>query len=521
MDTEDGHNADLTRREVLSTAGAAGIVAGADALVGHGHAQAGKPPHVVIVGAGLAGLCAAHELQKRRWTYTILEADKLHVGGRVRTVRFSNGTYGELGAMRIPENHKTTLRYVDEFRLPRREFVMDNPATYYHARNHRPEPRSALDKFRRLYRLEPGEMNKTPDDLWGDAVAGLLKTLSREERSDLDTSNSFTTSKITELDRLSLRRAMEMGGLSEEAIELLCVTYGVGTLQHSALTEHLREESNDVWTRPFYEIEGGTERLPDEFKKRLYSKPNMGHEVIALEQDENGATAVYRSARQRNRVTGDFLLCTIPLPVLARLETPSFSGEKRRAIRDVFYESATKVLVPTNTRVWETDDKIFGGNSFTDLMISSIFYPSDNSKKKEGSTTKEREAIDAAKSKGPGVLVASYAWGQEARRLGNMTASQREELAIKMAGKVHGSLERPGVIRRDEVRSWAWDNHPWAGGAFAFYMPGQFAALHRHVVAPEGRIYFAGEHCSRSHSWMQGALDSAEEAVNAMAARVG
>ena len=55
MDTEDGHNADLTRREVLSTAGAAGIVAGADALVGHGHAQAGKPPHVVIVGAGLAG----------------------------------------------------------------------------------------------------------------------------------------------------------------------------------------------------------------------------------------------------------------------------------------------------------------------------------------------------------------------------------------------------------------------------------------------------------------------------------
>ena len=33
MDTEDGRNADLTRRAVLSTAGAAGIVAGADALL--------------------------------------------------------------------------------------------------------------------------------------------------------------------------------------------------------------------------------------------------------------------------------------------------------------------------------------------------------------------------------------------------------------------------------------------------------------------------------------------------------
>jgi monoamine oxidase len=117
-------------------------------------------------------------------------------------------------------------------------------------------------------------------------------------------------------------------------------------------------------------------------------------------------------------------------------------------------------------------------------------------------------------SKGPGVLLASYA-GQDARRLGAMTASKRNALTIQLASKVHPQLAKPDIVRQDQVLSWAWDNHPWSGRAFASYMPGQFADMHRHVVAAdwEGRIHFVGEHCSRSHSWMQGALESAQIAA--------
>ena len=84
MDSRDEHAANPTRRDVIMTGGVAGVIAGVDALVGSSQAQSGKP-HVVIVGAGLAGLCAAYRLQQRGWTYTILEADPYHVGGRVRT----------------------------------------------------------------------------------------------------------------------------------------------------------------------------------------------------------------------------------------------------------------------------------------------------------------------------------------------------------------------------------------------------------------------------------------------------
>jgi monoamine oxidase len=80
--------------------------------------------------------------------------------------------------------------------------------------------------------------------------------------------------------------------------------------------------------------------------------------------------------------------------------------------------------------------------------------------------------------------------------------------------RVHPQLREAGMVRH--TASWSWDNHPLSGGAFAWFAPGQHTALHRHLIAPEGRIYFAGEHASLTHTWMQGALESALRAVREM-----
>jgi monoamine oxidase len=399
-----------------------------------------------------------------------------------------------------------------------RRFVMGNDQAYFFGRG-RKERIAHEENFRKhgVYKLNERERDKTPWALWEMSVTDALKVLSDAEKNELDLSNVFTTAALRYFDELSLRKLVERARpealgrmpLSEEAIEYMLFCYGNFNLQHNATTEFLREEYNKVWDLRFDEIEHGTSELPKAFATRLNEKPRMGCEVFRLEQTATRAVARYRRGGTVESAEGDYLLCTIPFPVLARLET-NFSPAKQGAIRDIWYDSGTKVALLTRERFWEKNDKIFGGSSTTDLMTGPIFYPSDNA-------PVDGKVSDPQVSDRPGVLLASYTWGQDARRLASMAKNVREDFTIAQVSKVHPELAGAGMVLAKD--SWAWDTHPWAAGAFAFYMPGQFGRIHRHVVAPEGRIHFAGEHCSRSHSWMEGALDSAEQAVKALLAR--
>ena len=75
---------------------------------------------------------------------------------------------------------------------------------------------------------------------------------------------------------------------------------------------------------------------------------------------------------------GDFLLCTLPFPVLSRIAVePKFSGPKGRAIRELNYDSSTEVLAVAWRRFWEADDGIYGGGTFADLPTGTTYYPPD------------------------------------------------------------------------------------------------------------------------------------------------
>jgi len=113
-------------------------------------------------------------------------------------------------------------------------------------------------------------------------------------------------------------------------------------------------------------------------------------------------------------------------------------------------------------------------------------------------------------------MLSSYTWGQAACRLAALPHAARASLVMKRLSAVHPQLTQNGILRH--TASWNWDTHRWTGGAFAWFMPDQHTALHRHLVALEGRLFFAGEHISLTHTWMQGALESALQAIRDMLA---
>ena len=103
-----------TRREMLrlTMLGAAGL------LLSNNVTRAQRPPgRVLIVGAGFAGLAAAHELASLGYDVRVFEA-RDRIGGRVRSVKnFIPGKVVEAGAELIGSNHPSWAAYKQRFNL--------------------------------------------------------------------------------------------------------------------------------------------------------------------------------------------------------------------------------------------------------------------------------------------------------------------------------------------------------------------------------------------------------------------
>jgi monoamine oxidase len=441
---------------------------------------AGGRKRVVVLGAGMAGLVAAYELKQRGHEVVVLEAQN-RVGGRVYTCRdFAPGLYAEFGAMRIPRSHELTLLYCQQFGLPMRPFVMANPKGLVHVCGERMTMAEAQRSPERLpFDLAPHERGRTADELWAAAIADLKELIARNGPSAWEEIRA-------QFDRYSLQEFLKHRNFSDGAIEYYSVMNFMETDLNNAVMEVLREELEGAYV-DMQTIDGGMDALPNAFYRELQTEVRFGAEVSAIEQTAQAVRVHYKTEAGRFTAPGDYCVCALPFPCLRTIElAPTFSHAKSRAIRQLNYHASTKVLFQVRRRFWEEEDGIYGGSTVTDLPVRRLNYP-------PSSSATER-----------GVLLASYTWGQDALQWGAMDPETRLEEALDDVSRIH-----PRIREEYEVgTSHAWYGDRWARGAFALFVPHQQTELQAAIVAPEGRIHFAGEHCSLYHAWIQGALES-------------
>jgi monoamine oxidase len=459
-------------------------------LIRNGLPHTQRPQKVIVVGAGMAGLTAAYELLRAGHDPMILEGQH-RVGGRVYTLRepFSDGLYAEAGAMRIPRRHELTVGYCDHFGLPLVPFTMGNPEAYYYLHGQRCRIReAAADPIRLGFPCHPHEAGQTHGRLWEAALEPLLARLHEHGDAAWD-------EIVAEYDHYSTREFLEACGWSEGAIEMFGLLADQEALMNASFLELFREEAGGYYT-DMVAIDGGLDRLPRAFLPALRGRVHFGAKMTALSQDETSVTVHFQTLAGRRSVTGDYALVTIPFPLLRHVEARGFSRAKERAIRQLHYDASAKIFFQCRRRFWEEDDGIFGGGTVTDLPIRVVYYP------------------DHGRETGRGVLLASYTWSEDAQRWGSLSPADRLVQALDDLAEIH-----PQVVDEFEVgASKMWHDDEFAGGAFALFDPGQQTLLYRDIIAPEGRVRFAGEHASLYHAWIQGAIESGlreAQAINA------
>jgi len=430
---------------------------------------------VVVLGAGLAGMAAAYELRNVGHRVTVVEAQR-RPGGRVRTLRegFAPGLYVEAGPETIPGVHDLTQHYARSFGLRLVPATVPNTRAVY---------------FVRGQRITPAEATQWPFELTSEeqqlGLSGLFKKYIDEATQQALTAGyaQQPVRALSTWDRQTPGAWLRSKGASTGAAELL--TLGFGTDFGSAAS-FLLHRLNSMGGTTSYRIEGGNDRLAEEFSKRVEIR--YGAPVRAVAQDDRGVSVTIGRAGGAETLQADRVICAMPCPVIGTIfQDARLSIAKQRAIRDQHYSRTAKVFLQTRTRFWLKDG--FNGFVTTDLPI-------------------ERLTPDPGADTGARGALTAYPIGGYTSTLEAMNEDERVQSALAQATQIFPELSdafEGGV-------SHCWGLDPWQRGSFALHTPGQIGYIDT-LAQSEGRIHFAGEHTSIWTGWMQGALDSARRVV--------
>ncbi len=467
--------------------------------------DAGQPrKSYTILGGGMSGLIAAYELERLGHSVRILEGSG-RLGGRIYTARFPDGSFHELGAMRIPASHDYSRHYVDELGLSLRKFVSshENEDAFFDIAGVRTPIRDARQTLLPKFHLSQEELGaKYPVELFPKAMDELLGTLTPAERESLLGAH-LASDRLRELDHVTIGDFLR-GRYGEDAVQLIGRTTGLREYFDKSVAGALRERLLGLG-QGLEEIEGGMDRLPLGLAERIKGPIELNTRLLGMRELPDGKwqLTLSRNGGKPEVEVVEHPLNTLPFSVLRDLDTPTFSAGKQHAIDQMPYESSTKVILDVKQRFWE-DQGLFGGSSHSDRGTAATYYPSDNA-----------VVRDPAVSQGPGAMLGSYTWGDEARALGALSPAEREQAVAQTVGRIHPELTEPGMVKGSQ--SMFWDEYPFAKGAFAVGDTGSFE-LFADAIRPEGTMHFAGEHASRVPGWIQGAAVSSLRAVEEMVA---
>lgn len=470
----------------------------------------GRGRSVVILGAGIAGLISAYELQRAGYRVTVLEA-RDRIGGRSWTIRggdrivqtgrpdqiatFDPGLYFNSGPARLPSTHRLILSYARRFGVQLEPFInVNRNAGWDFGGKVQPERRMVEDMRGHLAELLAKAIDRKALD---GAVA----------KDELDAVRQFLAPYANVgpdgVYRPTGRSgyAVDGGGYDRAPVPLPAL--GVKELAPSGavVLPYLFEHIWDMQATMLQPV-GGMDRIAHAIYDRVRPAVRLRTPVSAIRRSGDRVRIEYGQGKQI--IEADYCICTLPLPVLGRISN-DFSAAKKAAIAGAPPYLHSVKLAFEAPRFWE-DDNIFGGLAWTDRLNENVMYPS--------------AGIGSAK----GVIIGAYCAGWTHQDTPDSFAALSHEQRLRISRESIEALHPGRSHLLAKGVTVAWGLTPYSEGVGALWGDPDFGGnavrgpVYVELMKPEGPIVFAGEHLSYQPTWQEGAATSAHEALKVVAA---
>ena len=481
---------------------------------------------VAIIGAGAAGVVAGHELMKLGLRPILYESGKF--GGRLRSETFegTEDVIAELGGMRFPVSSRGFYHYVDLVGCEAEPFpnpltpaagstVIDLEGETLFART--------LDDLPDLYRevaeayaaaLEEGAQFSELQAAMKARDAARVKELWDPLLAAWDERTFYDFITASEAFRALSFRHREVFGQ---------VGFGTGGWDSdfpNSMLEILRVNLCGLDDAQCY-IKGGVENVLHRLW-RLAAPCAHWAEGTSLAMLNDGATRGRAVAIARDAETGlirvtdrwgrSDLYQAVLVTCQSHLLTTSINTDEDlfdqklwMALDRTRYMQAAKTFVMVDRPFWNDIDPETGrplmSMTLTDRITRGTYF-FDNGPER------------------PAVICLSYSWMTDALKVLPHDAEKRVELALSALAKIYPTVDIASHIRGNPICV-SWETDQNFLGAFKGALPGHYRYNHRmyghfmqsEMPARERGIFLAGDGISWTPAWVEGAVQTALNAV--------
>ncbi len=437
-------------------------------------------PFVLIVGAGLAGLAAARELERRGCGVIVVEA-RDRVGGRVWTLRDGfGGMHAEAGGDLIDDDQEEIRKLAAELGIQETRILRSGFSHYRLGSDGRRRMRSSSSGWRRTARaLEPlARAYKLNGEEWSGPIAGAIAKQSITDWLDQAADKSFAGGD---------RKAMTAAMADLRATATTMRGFFLADPDELSLLVYVEQfaAGDDPAKRTMYRLRGGNDRLPERMARALHAPVRLQQAARRIVQNKSSVRVTVENMRgRRTEITGDYAIVAVPAPLAAEIEyAPALPAAQLNAFTRLRYGRATKTLLQFDRHAWRGSGRPRA--CATDLDIGAVWDSSED-------------------QRGPRGILTLLAGGSASNATKALLAAEGAEGIARQQGFF--GIGRARLIASHSI---SWEDDPWARGAYAFFDSSFPPSARRLLALPWKRVFFAGEHTSTTwQGYMNGAVES-------------